>query len=136
VILGTQVSIPLRADAAIFNQGQNTAEIFRPAEILDAPIPYDEVALSPRFNLSSSSGIVTESWVPANEGSFRDRVFELTKGPQLALAGWENTPLSAAASGFFKEFRKLYVDGSRSFNLVPTDQSHRLPERLKRYGAP
>lgn len=114
------VSIGVRADSSLL------------ASTLTSP-PIDPITGEPRYFLRSSSALVVDSWVPANDQVFHDRVGDIGGGLRN-VASWY-TPLTQALRPIYRELDEhMYVNtpGADSpFDMVDPEQSLRLPAYLK-----
>lgn len=131
----TKLSVPIRSDASVF-QITKPVNVWRHVNDPDASpnVPVDPLTETERFYLASSSALVSDSWAPANEQMFRDRVAGMNRGNNLLQRGWEG--LLAPIGNVFDELGEhLYVDSEfdESFNMADDRQSVVLPSNLKEY---
>lgn len=144
----SRVSIPLDPQASILQAtrphkipyGDETLISFWSYELdyenSPAP-PEDSIAESNRYFIASSSALVSDSWAPANETMFRDRVSGMNNASRAFQRGWEG--LLAPVRGVFDELEDhLYVGSpiAESYNMVDSRQSTVLPTSLKEYVNP
>lgn len=144
----SRVSIPLDPNASILQAtkphkiqyGDETLTSFWSYELdyenSPAP-PEDSIAETNRYSIASSSALVSDSWAPANETMFRDRVSGMNSASRAFQRGWEG--VLAPVRGVFDELEDhLYVGSpiAESYNMVDSHQSTVLPTSLKEYVAP
>lgn len=97
--------------------------------------PSDPVTGLAGYYMKSSSALVVDSWVPANDSVFHDRVSDIAAGNQGSL-GWLQAPAARFLRPFFREVSDhVFVDPATSgvdspFDMVDPNQSTVLPQYL------
>lgn len=131
----TKLSVPIRSDASVFRLTKPVTVWHHINDANKNPeIPIDPLSETERFYLASSSALVSDSWAPANEQMFRDRVAGMNRGNNSLQRGWEG--LLAPIGNVFDELGEhLYVNSEfkESFNMADDRQSVVLPSNLKEY---
>lgn len=111
-----EISIPLRSENSLLQL---------------ATTPRDPVSGDNRFYLRSSSALVVDSWVPANDQVYYSRVSDIGGRDRGFLGLYQDTPVSRGLSGVFDEIGShLFVNtpGTGSpFDMVDPNQSSNLP---------
>lgn len=114
-----EISVPLRSDSSLLQLG--TA-------------PRDPVSGDNRFYLRSSSALVVDSWVPANDQVYASRVSDIGGRERAFLNLYENSPVARGLSGVFDEIGDhLFVntpDTESPFDMVDPNQSLNLPSYI------
>lgn len=124
----TRLSIPISSRISLLNPDKNSSNA------LEAP--EDPIAGRNRFYVSSSTALVADSWVPANEYMFFARVSDLTTPTRAGLRLVE-MPFAGIlnVAGFEEIDRRLFRGeaASAAFEMVGDQQSVTLPPRLTEY---
>lgn len=114
-----EISIPLRSENSLLRLGV---------------APRDPVSGENRFYLHSSSALVVDSWVPANEQVFASRVSDIGGRERSFLSAYQNTAVTRGLSGIFDEIGDhLFVntpDTDSPFDMVDPNQSQNLPSYI------
>lgn len=114
-----EISIPLRSENSLLQLGTT---------------PRDPVSGDNRFYLRSSSALVVDSWVPANDQVFASRVRDIGGRERSFLSAYQDNPVSRGLSGLFDEIGDhLFVNtpGTDSpFDMVDPNQSLNLPSYI------
>ena len=116
--------------------GQLTIGLRSDSSLLSSPLATpaaDPVSGEPRFFVRSSSALVVDSWMPANDTVFHDRVADIGGG--VRNVGSLHAPITNALRPIFQELDDhMYVNTTGTdtpFDMVDPEQSTRLPAYLK-----